>query len=165
MALETVQFLDIDLVIRTLVTGADGAQLNKEFTRKIRFTDGTGAGQVSQVWCDGARPLNATNEDLDLQGTTQKDFAGNALDMTKLRVLFVGNLDTDSGDTVTVSRPASAGVTGMFAAASDAVTVQPSGFLLWVAPGADAGTVTATTADLINIATADNSTFDVLVAG
>jgi hypothetical protein len=164
MANETVQYLDVEVRVSALVTGLDGAQMVKEFTRKIRFSDGTGAGQVEQVFADGARALNTTSEDLDFSGGTT-DFKGAALAMTKLGVLFVENLDTDTGDTITVSRPAANGVTGMFAAASDAIIVQPGGLLLWVAPGVDKGTVTAGTADLITVAAADNSTYNLLVAG
>jgi len=82
-----------------------------------------------------------------------------------MAVLYVENLDTDTGDSVTVTRPASAGVTGMMAA-SDVITVQPGGLLLWVAP-IDKATVTATTADLINLAATDasGSNVKVLIAG
>lgn len=163
---ETIQQLKIRIEVTGLVTGDHGAQQPINYVREYVFSDGTGTNQAESVIWRAARPLNATNEDIDLNGSsTWTDLNGANSAMVQMGMLLVENLDTDTGDTLTVTRPAANGVTGMFAAASDAITVQPGGLLLWIAPGPDKATVTAGTADLINVAAADNSTYNLLIVG
>lgn len=165
MANETVQNLKVRVEITGKVTGSDGSQQLVNVVKEVYFTDGTSTDQVGQVWWDASRALNTTNEDLDVAGSTITDWKTGALDMTKVRLVFIENLDTDTGDKLTVTQPASNGVPNIFAAASDGVIVHPGGFFLWCAPGADAANVTASTGDLINVAAADNSTYQALIAG
>lgn len=164
MANETVQNLWVKVEIVGKVTGNDGSALTVNRVYEHYFTDGTSTDQIGQVFNGAARSLNATNEDLDVNGGLT-DFKGAALDMTGVRLVYVENLDTDTGDTLTVKQPASNGVPGIFLAAGDGVTVQPGGLFLWVAPGVDKATVTASTGDLINVAAADNSTYNLILAG
>lgn len=164
MANETVQNFRIELKITGLVTGSDGARKVVNLYKEVNFTDGTSTNQIGQIWEDEVRSLNATNEDIDLSGTTP-DFKGAALDMTGMRLLYVEDLDTDTGDYIDVGPASSNGITGFCAAAGDKVRVHPGGFFLWVAPGADQATVTASTGDLLNVTAADNSTYRILVGG
>lgn len=167
MASETIDGLYIRIEIKGVVRSStyDGAQQTVNIVREWTFSDGTGTDQVGQVFYDASRTLNATNEDLDVSGSTQKDGFGGALDMTGLKVIYVENLDTDTGDTVKVKQPASHGVPGIFLAAGDGLNVLPNGAFFWISPGPDVATVTAGTGDLINVETADNSSYRVLLAG
>lgn len=164
MANETVQGLSVRVQIKGKVIGPDGSSLDVLIDREYSFTDGSGNNQIEQVFLDESRPLNATNEDLDVYGTLT-DFKGATLGMSKIRVAYFENLDEDSGDLLTVKQPAANGVPNLFTAASDGTKIQPGGLFLYIAPGADAPTVTAATGDLINAAKADNGTFKMLLAG
>lgn len=160
---EVVNSMKVSVRIDVDVTGnSDGSRQIKSFTYDKVFTDGTGNDQIGSVYLDAARSLAATNEDFDLSGATYKDGFEQALAGTALKVVFIKNLDTVTAHKLTLTRPASAGVTGFLDAASDAMTIHPGGMLLWVAPGPDAGVITATTADLLNLAAASTSTFDIL---
>jgi hypothetical protein len=166
MASETLQLCQITVKVQALVTGDDGKEQKVEIEKSYNFSDGTGTNAAQCFFYDASRSLNATNEDIDLNGSASfVDFKGSALDMVQASVLLIENLDTDTGDTVTVKQPAAAGATGIFTGASDGVIVQPGGLFLWIAPGPDKAATTATTADLINVATADNSNYRIFVLG
>lgn len=165
MANETVQGLKAQIIITGQVNGINGARQVILVNEEVSFTDGNGINQVEQVFYDDARALNATNEDIDVSGSTQTDFQGGALALSKIRLAFFKNRDSDTGDTLTVKQPASNGVPNLFIAAGDGVKIPPGGMLLYIAPAVDAPTVTASTADLINVAKADNGTYDILLAG
>lgn len=163
---ETVNGVKLRVELVVDVTGPyDGARQQKTFTYERNWTDGTGTNQCGQVFLDADRST-ATSEDFDLNGSTNTDAFGQALAMAQLGLVYLRNKDTTTGRTLTLSRPASAGVTGLFAAASDAAIVQPDGLLLWVAPGPDKATSTATTADLLNLAAANAATtYDIVLIG
>ena len=165
MGNERVQGLNVRVIISGQVIGLNGTVQTVSIDEQAQFVDGTGVNQIEQVFSADNRALNATNEDLDLAGTSQTDFQGGALAMSKVRVAFFKNNDSDTGDTLTVKQPASNGVPNLFVASGDGIKIPPGGFLLYVAPGVDAPTVTASTGDLINVAKADNGSYDVLVAG
>lgn len=165
MALETLQHLKMSLTLSFVVIGEDGKQQTRSLEIPLLYSDGNAANQLGQVFFDDSRALNNTSEELDLNGSTQKDFQGGNLDMTGLRVLFVQNLATASGDTVTVSQPASNGVPDLFAGAGDGIKIPPGGLLLWASPGTDDAPVTASTGDKLQIATNDNISYRVLAAG
>lgn len=164
MASETIDGLVIEISIKGRVLGSDGVKQDIDIQKRFSFSDGTGASQLGQVWYDASRNVNATNEDLDVSGSAIKDFAGNNLDMNAVGLIYLENLDTDTGDKFTVKQPAANGVPGIFTAAGDGIDVGPGGVLLWVSP-TDKATVTAGTGDLINLAAADNSNCKILIGG
>lgn len=165
MSAETVDNVVITVTIKGRVTGSDGAVLVINHQKEVVFTDGATSNQLGQVWQDQVRSLNATTENLDMVGSTNKDFQGNSLDMTGVKLLYFENLDTDTGDYIDVGPDGTNGVPGIMAALGDKVRVQPGGFFLWVAPGVDSATVTASTGDLIAVTAADNSTYKAIVGG
>lgn len=166
MASETVQSFYVKIEIKSVVTNtaADGETATVNVVKEYTWTDGTGTDQVGQVLYDASRTLAATNEDLDVVGSTLKAFGGNA-DLTGVKLVLIENLDTDTGDYLEVKQPASNGVPGIFLAAGDGVKVHPGGLFLWIAPGPDVAAVTASTGDLINVAAADTSSYRMLIAG
>lgn len=166
MANETVNGLTLTVRIVGRVVGSDGAAQDVDITYERSFTDGTGTNQVGAWFYDQTRTVAQAGEDVDLNGSASyPDFKGAALDLNSMALFYCENLDTDTGDSVSVTRPAANGVTGM-QAASDVTTVGPAGLLLWVSP-VDKATVTAGTADLINLAAADasGSAVKLLIAG
>lgn len=166
MANETINGLRVVVTIRGSVVGSDGGRQEVDITYDRTFEDGTSTNQAQALFFDEVRPIAQAGEDLDLNGSTSyKDFKGNNLDMVQMSLFYLENLDTDTGDSVNITRPAANGVTGM-QAASDVTTVQPGGLFLWIAP-IDKATVTAGTADLINLAAADaaGSNVKLLVVG
>ena len=166
MANETVQNLVVTITIKGQVISVDGGKQDVNIFKEIAFTDGTSSNQLSQWYYDETRALAATNEDIDVSGSaTYTDFKGTALAMAGVRIIYAENLDTDTGDTLTVKQPAANGVPGIMVAAGDGVTVQPGGVFLWIAPGVDLATVTAGTGDLINFATADTSNYKLFIGG
>lgn len=112
----------------------------------INFTDGTGAGQVDRVWSD-ERPLVASDdEDLDFSGGINSVINGTALIMAKLKVLIIVNTGTVD---IRLVRPAANGI-AIFTNASDGEVIAANGgFVVKYYPAGI--TVTAGTADLINI--------------
>lgn len=160
-----VQGLTVQVIITGQLNGDDGASQKVMVDKKVSFTNGTGNNQLTGWLNDESRRINATNEDIDLNGGSNKDAFGNALAFGNLKVIFAENLDQDTGDTLAISQPASNGVPNVFKASGDGIKVHPNGFLLWVAPGPDSPVVTGSTGDLINFAMADDSTLNLFLAG
>lgn len=166
MANETINGLKLTVTIVGRVVGSDGTAQDVDITYEKTFTDGTGSNQVGAWFYDATRTIAQAGEDVDLNGSASyPDFKGSVLDLNSMALFYCENLDVDTGDSVSVTRPAANGVTGM-QAASDVTTVGPAGLLLWVSP-VDKATVTAGTADLINLAAADaaGSAVKLLIAG
>lgn len=166
MANETLSSLRVTVRIVGRVVGSDGTAQDVDIEYDRSFTDGTGNNQAEAVFYDASRAIAQAGEDVDLSGSASYvDFKGVAHAMTGMSVFYLENLDTDTGDSVNITRPAANGVTGM-QAASDVTTVQPGGLYLWIAP-TDKATVTAGTADLINLAAADaaGSNVKLFIAG
>ena len=113
------------------------------------LADGTAANQVDRVFTDTRTLAASANEDLDLAGVLTNAF-GAVITMAKVVGVFIS---AAAGNTngVRVTRPASNSFP-MFVAASDAIDIPPGGFFAIFGPAlAGIGTVTATSADLINI--------------
>ena len=166
MANETINGLRVTVTIKGSVSGTEGTRQDVDITYDRTFTDGTGTNQVGAMFYDATRAIAQAGEDMDLTGSSSyTDFKGIALDLNSVAVFYLENLDTDTGDSVTITRPAAAGMTGM-QAASDVTTVQPGGLYLWIAP-IDKAVVTGTTADLVNLAATDasGSNVKILIAG
>ena len=128
------------------------------------FTDGAGANQAQQIFCDTRTLAASANESIDLAGVLTNAF-GTTLTFTKVKALIVKAAD-DNTNSVVVSRPAS-GVP-IFDAEADAITLPPGGCFAVVIPSAAGKTVTASTGDLINIANSAGTTgvtYDIIIVG
>jgi hypothetical protein len=159
---ETVGGLKVTVSIQGSVIGDDGALLkvDKEFV--YRFTNGTGSNQVGNIWQDESRALNATSEDLNVDGIT--DFQGAATGFNNLKLMCFKNLDTDTGDNLTIGGASSNQLVNWVSNGPDEVVVGPGGLFLLISP-VDGYGVTASTGDLLKLACNDNSTFYALLAG
>lgn len=162
---ETVQNLEIEIIVRGRVVGDDGKKQDVLINRKYNFADGNSANQLQSWFYDETRNLNATSEDIDLNGSASyKDFQGDALALTKMKVLLVENLDTDTGDKFLVGGASANQMLNWVGDATDKVDVGPGGLLLLISP-VDGYTVTASTGDLLKVEAVDNSNYRVFIAG
>lgn len=159
---ETVTGLTVEIRIHGTVAGADGSavRVNEEYIQ--RFADGTGSEQIGNVWQDVSRALNATSEDLNVDGLT--DFQGAATGFNNLKLMYFRNLDEDAGDHLLVGGAASNQLINWVGDASDKVKVGPKGIFLLISP-VDGFAVTASTGDLLKVEAADNSTYRAILAG
>jgi len=117
--------------------------------KAMALATGTSADQADKIYA-ATRSVNAsTTDSLDVAtGGGLLDVFGAALALAKVKVIVVVNTHATQG--LSISRPA-AGVP-IFTAASDAVPIPPGGVFAVAAPGAAGlATVTAATADLIDI--------------
>ncbi|MGE3520995.1 MAG: hypothetical protein AB7J63_18795, partial [Vicinamibacterales bacterium] len=130
------------------------------------FSSGTGANQASNLFHD-RRTINASSsEDLDLAGSLTNKF-GTTLTFTKIKAFAIRAAAANTNN-VQVGGAAENGWVGWVADASDIVSIKPGGVLLWVAPNASGGAVSAGDGDLLKIANSGGSTsvtYDVVILG
>jgi hypothetical protein len=131
------------------------------------LSNGTGAGQASQMWSDQRTLGPSATENLDLAGVLTNAF-GVVLTFTKLKAAIFRALSTNNAaNLVQVTRPASNGVPFLLAA-SDGFALTPGGLALFVWPDATAIPVTAATGDLITVtngAGTNSVVYDVVLIG
>jgi len=126
----------IVLNVGTTFTGTSGLGTAIEtlaLDYSIDLATGTGANQANIIYSASRSLADDVNETLDLYASgTLKDSFGTALTMTRLKLLFIYNTSTDAslllgGGTTPV---------GIFADASDILTLPPGGKCLFSAPDA-----------------------------
>lgn len=132
-------------------------------TASTRLDDGTAASQADKLFMDQRTVAGSGNEDLNL--TTLVDHFGVALALAKVKSILIKAASGNTDDVV-VSPAATNGFLGPFGDASDALSVPPGGSIMLNAP-VNGWAVTATTADLINVAAggATAVTYDVVLVG
>lgn len=156
--------------LNTTLTGAavQGAAPSWAYSAAwaLPLTTGTGLNNADKIYAASITLTASSGQDVDLAGVLTDAF-GVALTFVKLKAI---GIKAASGNTnnVNVSRPASNGVPWL-TAASDAFSVGPGGFFVFVNPAAAGiATVTAATGDIIRF---DNSgagtsvTFDLILIG
>lgn len=131
----------------------------------LSWTDGTGAGQADTVWSDKRTLGDGANENLDLSGALSTAF-GTTMALTAVKAIMIKAAAANTTN-LTVTAPAVNGVAGLFAALDDGIVIKPGGVFLWADPSAAGVTVTAATADLLNVANGAGAaaTYDVIVLG
>lgn len=160
---ETVGGLRVSVKVTGTVTGTDGAMLPVNYSYERTFTEGTGTDQIGSVWKDDTRSLATTSEDLDIAGGVT-DFQGAASAFNNVKVLWFQNLDTDSGDLFYLKPGSTAPVTSILGGTTPTLTIGPGGLCLLINP-IDGYAVTAASADKIAVQSADNSDYQILIAG
>lgn len=118
-------------------------------SKAMMLLSGTGADQADRIFADNRSVTASTTDSLDVAtGGGLTDVLGAALALVKVKAVLIVNTHATQG--LSLSRPA-AGVP-IFTAASDAVPIPAGGFLALAGPAAAGlATVTATTADLIDV--------------
>lgn len=153
-------------VLGLLASGLDLSTVRDRLTKRygISLQHGTGDGQANQIWHDQRSIAASANEDLDVAGGLTNAL-GAVLTFTKIKAIIIKAADANVNNVV-VTRPASTGVP-LFAAASDAVAVQPGGLLALVLPKTGIAVVGGSS-DLINIANSTSGSavlYDIIIIG
>jgi hypothetical protein len=135
--------------ILTAALDLQDAQSRFAVGRAITWTSGTAAGQVDKVWTDSRQIAASTTEDIDLAGALVDAF-GAAFTPAKIKALVVvaSPLNTNN---VVVGGDAAAWQ-GPFGAINDTIHVRPGGIFAVACTDATAWPVTATTADILQVA-------------
>lgn len=159
--------LGIKAVVRGTHTNAldlGTVGLPVEVVASIALDNGTGANQADRIFTDTRTVSSGATDALDLAGSLVDAF-GATITMARVKAIYIKSAAANTTD-LQLARPATNGVP-LFAAASDAMVIKPSGALLWVAPDATAVPVTAATADIINIVNAAGApaTYDIVIVG
>jgi hypothetical protein len=130
----------------------------------ISLASGTGANQADKVWTDTRTLTTGATDSLDLAGTLT-DVYGATITLARVKAILIKAASGNTTD-LQLARPAANGLV-LFAAASDAITIKPGGFIAWGAPDATAIPVTAGTGDLISVVNAAgaSATYDIVVIG
>jgi hypothetical protein len=153
---DTVNNLTIRVTITGSVAGDNGVRQPIDITYEKVFTDGTGTNQIGNVYYKDNRPLNATNETLDLDGLT--DFQGvSTSTWNNVKWMFFQNNSTTTAEVLTIG---GGDFSTPFNAAADKVKIGPAGIFLLVSP-IDGYGITASTGDGLLVAHSGNSTYDV----
>ena len=127
--------------------------------------NGTGANQANQLFADKRNVALSTTDTLDLNGALTNNL-GQTVTLTKVKALLIVAAGTN-GSTLTVGGNANA-FADWLGAATHTVKIRPGGLLLLTAPDATAYTVTASTADLLDITNDDGAAaadYDIYVIG
>lgn len=128
--------------------------------------DGSGAGQANKIFSDTRTLAASASESLDLAGVLTDAF-GAAITFAKVKAIIVAAKAANTNDVV-VGGAASNAFATPFGAATDKVKVKPGGAFALFDPGANGYAVTATTADLLQIANGNSGTpvtYDIVIVG
>ena len=155
---ETVNGLKITITITGSIVGNNRTAVPIDITKEYVFSDGTSANQIGNILYYDARPLNNTNETLDLDGLT--DFQG-ASTSTFNNVKF-GYWENNSTTTAEVLTIGGGDFSTPFADPTDKIKIGPNGVLLLISP-IDGYAITASTGDGLLVATNYNGTYDMLL--
>ena len=155
MANETVNIARIVQSLDILVSGLDGKKLAPGVTTvTTAFSDGTGDGQVTQVYADFGVDGTSTTHDLD--GLT--DFqGGTTAGVTKLKMMYFNNLSTTTSLTI-----GGGDFAAFVADASDKIVIPPESSMLIVCRKGGY-TITATSADGLTVVSAAGQTYDMIL--
>jgi len=134
-------------------------------TQTLSFANGTGANQANNRF-DDTRSVDASSTDsLDLAGGLTNNL-GTTLTFTKVKYIRISAASTN-GDNLEVGGNAAAFST-IFGDATDKIIIPPGGHFILSNPSAAGFAVTATTADILDIANADSgaaASYDIVVIG
>lgn len=135
------------------------------FANDIVVGSGTGSGQSDLAYWDTRTLAASTTEDLDLAGGLTSPI-GETLTFVEITAIYIKAASTNGGNIV-VGGDASAAFVGPFADSSDKVNI-PAGESFLVTNMATGWTVTATTADLLQIENDDSgaaANYDIVLIG
>lgn len=135
-------------------------------TKRSAFSTGTGLNQINRIWQDSRNILASGTDDLDLAGGLT-DVFGNSLTFTKIKGLFISAAAANTNDVV-VGGDASAAFFAFLGADTDKIVLKPGAWFALANPSAAGYAVTATTADILQIANSSSGTavdYDIILLG
>jgi len=155
--------LVVDGVESVANVGAGNATaINKHlFELAKTYANGTGANQQDKIYST-TQTVNG-NTDINLTTATNEE-TGTAISLASVSGFIVYNHSTTSSQTVTVGGAPSNPFITWLIATGDGNVIGPGGVLIQTSP-VDGWAVTASTADILRIATSASLTFTVIVWG
>lgn len=159
---------DISLVLSILnIPSSDLESPSSRLAQTLRnaFTNGSGAGQVNQMFSDTRTLASNTPESLDFNAGGLLDVFGNALTLTKLKLLAM-SADPTNTTSLTVGNVTN-GIVGFFGAATHSLLLNPGSLLLITSPDAGGYTITAGTGDLLKVSNGNGASanYNIVVLG
>ena len=135
----------------------------------LNFTDaltsGTGLDTADQVWVSAATAITGSGTNAHDVAGGLTDAYGNTLTFVKVKGLFIHNLSTTAGDTLTVGGD----VNGLliFGTAAHTHTIGPNGVLFISEPSLAGKAVTAGTGDILDVTedAGNANTYDIAIWG
>lgn len=134
-------------------------------SQKIQdFTNGTGANQANVVWTSRRTLTTGASEDLDFAGGGLTDAFGAAVAPVRVKALYI---TASTANTTNLTLFGDANSILFLNTAATTVTLKPGGTYVYVDPSSAGITVTAATADIIQVANAAgaSATYDIVVIG
>lgn len=149
------------LLSKSLDLGNVNAPVN--LNKVVSYGDGTADGQADLIFHDQRTLSASSNEDIDLAGILT-DAMGDTITMAEVKAIVV--VAASSNPALLTVKGASATHANPFDTADAGVLVPPGGFFAWNG-GTGGLSVTAGTADLINIASGagDDHIYDIYLIG
>lgn len=136
------------------------------YSKSYALTNGSGANQANMIWVDTRTLAASTAEDLDLVGVLTNAF-GTVLSFSKIKGIIISAASANTNN-VLVGGDGSAAFVNWVSDATDVLIVRPGGTLCLMAPDSAGYAVTATTADLLQIANSSSGTsvtYDIILIG
>ncbi|GAA1015900.1 hypothetical protein Aple_010760 [Acrocarpospora pleiomorpha] len=167
MALDTKLTLSL-LALLTGVADLESPKSRIDRRHVVELESGTGAGRADRVFSDHRSIAASSSESLDLAGTLETALGSTAA-MARVKIMIIMAAAANVNN-VLVGGAESAGWLGPFADVSDKLVVRPgAGIALWAGPAdATAYPVTATTADLLQVANSGSGSaveYDIYLIG
>jgi hypothetical protein len=155
MANETVNFARVSLGLDVLVTGLDGSKLAPgKYTLETAFSDGTGDGQITQIYYN--TDIDGASFTHDLDGLT--DFQGGSTSTcTRVKLMYFNNKSTTTSLTI-----GGGDFSPMFADSTDKLVLPPEADCL-IRCRKGGYTLTATSADGLLVVSAAGQTYDMIL--
>lgn len=136
------------------------------YSKTYTLTNGTSADNANRMWIDTRTLTASSSEDLDVAGGLVDAF-GDTITFTKLRGVIVSAAAANTNNVVVLG-DAVAGITSMTGAMAQTITVRPGGTVALIANDTTGYAITATTADLLQVANSAGSTsvtYDIILIG
>lgn len=125
---------------------------------------GTAASQQDRVWSDAQSVANGAPDTWDLAGTLTSELDGSTVTFVEVTSIYVRNKSTTTGQYLQIGGGSNPFITWL-GNSGDIVNVGPGGVFLLTAP-VDGWTVTATTGDILQIASASGTiSYDIQICG
>ena len=136
------------------------------YSKNYQITNGTGLDQANMIWADQRTISASSTDDLDLYGGLTNSF-GTTINFTSIKGIIVVASATNTNDVV-IGGDGSAALIGWVGDATDTVVVKPGGMFALMNPNANGYTVTATTADILQISNSSSGSsvvYDIILLG
>lgn len=136
------------------------------YSKSFNLTNGTGADQANMIWMDQRTLTASSTEDLDLYGGLTNSF-GTTINFTSIKGILIYAAAANTNDVV-VGGDGSAAFVNWVSDATDKIVVKPGGLFALINSNANGYAVTATTADILQIANSSSGTsvtYDIILLG